>query len=305
MENASKRVEDQLDKELVVYIDGNHYPKSQAKVSVYDHGLLYGDGVFEGIRAYNGVVFKLKEHIDRLYRSAHAIMLNIPLSKEEMIQALLETLRKNKLKDSYIRLLVTRGIGDLGLDPRKCPKPSVIIITDAISLHADGAEENGITTMLSWVRRNPVDSTTHEIKSLNYLNSILAKIEANTNGYDEALCLESNGYIAEGVGENLFIVKNGELITPPPSTGALAGITAEVVVNLAVKLGYKLTVTNLTPFMLFTADEAFFTGTAMEMMPIREVNKRRIGSGKPGPVTKKLLAEFRKIIQDPANGVKI
>ncbi len=294
-----------MDNELVVYIDGNYYSKSQAKVSVFDHGLLYGDGVFEGIRAYNGVVFKFKEHIDRLYRSAHTIMLNIPLTKEEMIQAVLDTLRKNKLKDSYIRLLVTRGIGDLGLDPRKCPKPSVIIITDTISLHDDHAEEKGITTMLSWVRRNPVDATTHEIKSLNYLNSILAKIEANINGVDEAICLESNGYIAEGVGENVFIVKNGEIITPPLSTGALAGITAEVVVNLAAKLGYKLTVTNLTPFMLFTADEAFLTGTAMELMPIREVNKRRIGSGKPGPVTKKLLAEFKKVIQDPANGTKI
>ena len=291
--------------ELVVYIDGNYYPKSQAKVSVYDHGLLYGDGVFEGIRAYNGVVFKFKEHVDRLYRSAHAIMLKIPLTKEEMIQAVLDTLRRNKLKDSYIRLLVTRGIGDLGLDPRKCPKPSVIIITDTISLHADDAEENGITTMLSWVRRNPVDTTTHEIKSLNYLNSILAKIEANINGVDEAICLESNGYIAEGVGENVFIVKNGEIMTPPLSTGALPGITAQVAVNLAAKLGYKLTVTNLTPFMLFTADEAFFTGTAMELMPIREVNKRRIGSGKPGPVTKKLLTEFKKVVKDPDNGTRI
>ena len=294
-----------MNNELIVYIDGEYYPKSQAKVSVFDHGLLYGDGVFEGIRAYNGVVFKLKEHVDRLYRSAHAIMLKIPLTKEEMVQAVVETLRKNKLKDSYIRLVVTRGVGDLGLDPRKCPKPSVIIITDTISLHATGAKENGITTMFSWVRRNPVDATTHEIKSLNYLNSVLAKIEANVNGVDEAICLESNGYIAEGVGENVFIVKNGEILTPPASTGALAGITAEVVVKLAAKLGYKLTVTNLTPFMLFTADEAFFTGTAMEMVPIREVNKRQIGTGKPGPVTKKLMTEFQKVIEDPAQGTKI
>lgn len=294
-----------MSNELVVCIDGEYYPKSQAKVSVYDHGLLYGDGVFEGIRAYNGVVFKLKEHVDRLYRSAHAIMLKIPLTKEEMIQAVVETLRKNKLKDSYIRLVVTRGVGDLGLDPRKCPKPSVIIITDIISLHATGAKENGITTMFSWVRRNPVDATTHEIKSLNYLNSVLAKIEANINGVDEAICLESNGYIAEGVGENVFIVKNGEILTPPSSTGALAGITAEVVVKLAAEQGYKLTVTNLTPFMLFTADEAFFTGTAMEMVPIREVNKRQIGTGKPGPITKKLMAAFQKVIEDPTQGTKI
>jgi len=291
--------------ELQVYVDGEFYPKSQAKISVYDHGFLYGDGVFEGIREYNGVVFKLKEHVDRLYRSAHAIMLQIPLTKEEMVKAVVETLRKNKMKDAYIRLIVSRGVGDLGLDPRKCPNPTIIIITDTINIKAGNAKETGVTTMFSWVRRNPVDATTHEIKSLNYLNSILAKIEANACGVDEALCLESNGYIAEGVGENVFIVKNGEILSPPTSTGALAGITADVVVELAAKLGLKLTVTNLTPFMLFTADEAFFTGTAMEMVPIREVNKRPIGDGKPGPVTKKLMAEFQKVIDDPKSGIKI
>jgi branched-chain amino acid aminotransferase len=291
--------------ELQIYIDGEFYPKSQAKISVYDHGFLYGDGVFEGIRAYNGVVFKLKEHVDRLYRSAHAIMLNIPLTREEMIKAVVETLRKNKMKDSYIRLIVSRGVGDLGLDPRKCSKPTTIIITDTINIKAGNAKETGITTMFSWVRRNPVDATTHEVKSLNYLNSILAKIEANNNGVDEAMCLENNGYIAEGVGENVFIVKNGELFSPPTSTGALAGITAETVVSIAAKLGIKVTITNLTPFMLFTADEAFFTGTAMEMAPIREVNKRQIGNGKPGPVTKKLMAEFQKVIEDPTQGTKI
>jgi branched-chain amino acid aminotransferase len=294
-----------MNNELQVYIDGEFYPKSEAKISVYDHGFLYGDGVFEGIREYNGVVFKLKEHVDRLYRSAHAIMLTIPLSKEEMTKAVVETLRKNKMKDSYIRLVVTRGLGDLGLDPRKCPKPTIIIITDTINIRAGNAKETGITTMFSWVRRNPVDATTHEIKSLNYLNSVLAKIEANANGVDEAICLESSGCIAEGVGENIFIVKNGEILTPPTSTGALAGITAEVVTKLAAELNLKLTVANLTPFMMFTADEAFFTGTAMEMVPIREVNKRQIGDGKPGPVTKKLMAGFHKVIEDPTNGTKI
>jgi branched-chain amino acid aminotransferase len=290
--------------ELQVYIDGEFYPKSQAKISVYDHGFLYGDGVFEGIREYNGVVFKLKEHIDRLYRSAHAIMLNIPLTKEEMVKAVVGTLRKNKMKDSYIRLVVSRGVGDLGLDPRKCPKPTVIIITDIINIKAGNAKEVGVTTMFSWVRRNPVDATTHEIKSLNYLNSVLAKIEANACGVDEAICLESNGCIAEGVGENVFIVKNGEIFTPPTSTGALAGITADVVAELCAKLEMDLIITNLTPYMLFTADEAFFTGTAMEMVPIREVNKRIIGTGKPGLVTKKLMAEFQKVIADPKNGTK-
>jgi len=294
-----------LTNELQIYIDGKYYPKSEAKISVYDHGFLYGDGVFEGIRAYNSVVFKLKEHVDRLYRSAHAIMLNIPLTKEEMVTAVVETLRKNNMKDSYIRLIVSRGIGDLGLDPRKCPKPAVIIIADTINIKAGNAKETGITTMFSWVRRNPVDSTTHEVKSLNYLNSILAKIEANANGVDEAICLEGNGCVAEGVGENIFIVKNGEVFTPPTSTGALAGITAEVVAKLCQKLSFKLTVANLTPFMIFTADEAFFTGTAMEMVPIREVNRRVIGDGKPGIVTRKLMATFQKVIEDPANGIKI
>ncbi len=291
--------------ELQIYIDGEFYPKSQAKISVYDHGFLYGDGVFEGIREYNGVVFKLKEHIDRLYRSAHAIMLQIPLTKEEMAKAVVETLRKNKMKDSYIRLVVSRGVGDLGLDPRKCPKPTIIIITDTINIKAGNAKEVGITTMFSWVRRNPVDATTHEIKSLNYLNSVLAKIEANANGVDEAICLEASGCIAEGVGENIFIVKDGEIFTPPTSTGALAGITADVVAELCAKLDIDLIITNLTPFMLFTADEAFFTGTAMEMVPIREVNKRIIGDGKPGPLTKKLMAEFHKVIEDPKQGTKI
>jgi branched-chain amino acid aminotransferase len=292
-------------KELIIYIDGAYYPKSQAKVSVYDHGLLYGDGVFEGIRAYNGVVFKLKEHIDRLYRSAHAMMLQIPLAKEEMVQAVLETLRKNNLSNAYIRLVVTRGVGDLGLDPRKCPKPSVIVITDTIVLHSNDAKEKGITAVISWVRRNAVDAATHEVKSLNYLNSVLSKIEANMNGVDEAICLDKNGFIAEGVGENLFIVKNGKIITPPRCTGALEGITAQVAVKLAKKLGYDVTEANVTPFQLFTADEVFFTGTAAEIVPIREVNQRRIGTGSPGPVAKKLMAEFQKIVVDPKEGVPI
>jgi branched-chain amino acid aminotransferase len=294
-----------MEKELQVYIDGEYYPKSQAKVSVYDHGLLYGDGVFEGIRAYNGIVFKLNEHIDRLYRSAHALRLTIPLTKEEMTKIVLETLKKNNLRDAYIRLVVTRGIGDLGLDPRKCPKPTVIIITDTISIMSSEAKEKGITAMIAWVRRNSVDSTTHEIKSLNYLNSVIAKMEATANGVDEAICLDRNGFISEGVGENLFVVKDGKLVTPPSSAGALAGITAKFTINLAKSLGYEVAETNLTPFQLFTADEAFFTGTAAEVVPIREVNKRQIGSGGPGPITKKLMAAFQKAIVDPVEGVPI
>jgi len=294
-----------LDKELLVYIDGEYYPKSQAKISVYDHGLLYGDGVFEGIRAYNGVVFKLKEHIDRLYRSAHAIMLQIPITKEQMINIVLETLRKNNLKDAYIRLVVTRGVGDLGLDPRKCSKPTIIVITDTIALHKSEAKEKGITAMLTWVKRDPVDATSHEIKSLNYLNSILAKIEANINGVDEAICLDKNGFVCEGVAENIFIVKNGRIYTPPSYTGALPGITAETVKELAKNLGYEVVEKNITPYELFTADEVFFTGTAAEIVPVREINKRQIGNGKPGPVTKRLMEEFSKLVQDPKHGIPI
>ncbi len=294
-----------MEKELQVYIDGDFYPKSQATVSVYDHGLLYGDGVFEGIRAYNGIVFKLKEHIRRLYRSAHALMLKIPLSEDEMTQAVVETLRKNSLRDAYIRLVVTRGEGDLGLDPRKCPKPSVIIITDTISIMSSEAKEKGISTVISWVRRHPVDTTTHEIKSLNYLNSVLAKMEATTYGVDEAIGLDKNGIVAEGVGENLFVVKDGKLFTPPSSTGALAGITAKLATEFAINLGFSVTEANITPFQLFTADELFFTGTAAEVVPIREVNRRQIGNGKPGPVTKKLMAAFEKATTNPEFGVQI
>ena len=294
-----------MEKELFVYIDGQYYPKSQAKISVFDHGLLYGDGVFEGIRAYNGVVFKLKEHIDRLYSSAHMIMLEISITKEKMIQLVLETLRKNNFKDSYIRLVVTRGVGDLGLNPRKCPKPTIIVITDTISLHKGEAKEKGVTAMISWVKRDPVDATSHEIKSLNYLNSILAKIEANIGGVDEAICLDKNGFVCEGVAENIFIVKNGKIFTPPSHTGALPGITAYETAKLARKLGYEVKDKNITPYELFNADEVFFTGTAAEIIPVREINKRLINTGSPGPVTKKLMEEFSKLVRDPHEGIPV
>lgn len=292
-------------KELLVYIDGQYYPKPEAKISVFDHGLLYGDGVFEGIRAYSGSVFKLNEHVDRLFRSAHMIMCDIPMTREKMIDAILETLRKNKLKDSYIRLVVTRGTGDLGLNPRKCTSPTIIIITDTIALHASQAKENGITAMLSWVKRDPVDATSHEIKSLNYLNSILAKIEANIAGVDEAICLDKNGYVCEGVAENIFIVRKGKLFTPPTCTGALPGITAEEVTKLALRLGYQVQERNITPYELFNADECFFTGTAAEIVPVKEINKRTVGDGSPGPITKKLMQEFAKVVRDPKEGVSI
>jgi len=295
-----------LEKELQIYIDGKFYPKSEAKVSVYDHGLLYGDGVFEGIRAYDGVVFKLKEHIERLYRSAHTIMLQIPMTQEEMIKAVLETLKKNKLKEAYIRLVVTRGVGDLGLDPRKCSKATVIIITEPmIILHSQEKKAKGIAALIAWVKRDPVDATSHEVKSLNYLNSILAKIESNIAGVDEAICLDKTGFVCEGVAENIFIVKDGEIITPPTSTGALRGITRAAVMQLAEKLGYPMIERNVTPNELFIADEVFLTGTAAEITPVREVNKRIISNGKPGPITKKLMQEFNWMVRDPKHGTMI
>ena len=292
--------------ELVVYIDGKFYPKADAKISVYDHGLLYGDGVFEGIRAYDNVVFRLKEHIERLYRSARSIMLQIPMTHKQMITAVLGALKRNKLKDAYIRLVVTRGVGDLGLDPRKCAKATVIIITEpAIALHSKEKKENGITAMVTWVKRDPVDATSHEVKSLNYLNSVLAKIESNAAGVDEAICLDKTGFVSEGVAENIFIVKEDNLITPPTSTGALPGITRATVRELAEKLGYTVIERNVTPNELFTADEVFLTGTAAEITPVREVNGRIIGTGKIGPITSKLLREFYRIVRDPKYGTKI
>ena len=298
-----KKEREKLMQEPVVYIDGGFYSKSRAKISVYDHGLLYGDGIFEGIRVYNGIVFKLKEHIDRLYQSAHTLLLQIPLTKEEMIEKVVRTARINGLLNAYVRLIATRGIGDLGLDPRKCSKPTIIIIVDQIKLH-EGAEK-GIKAIISWVRRDSVDATTHEVKSLNYLNSILAKIEANKVGVEEAICLDRNGFVSEGVAENIFIVKEGKIITPPSSSGALPGITQKEIVRLAKKLGYEVQERNITPNELFNAEEVFFTGTAAEIIPVIEINGRSISQGKPGPITQRLIEEFKKLTQDPKEGIPI
>lgn len=291
-------------REPLIYIDGEFYPKSKAMISVFDHGLLYGDGVFEGIRAYSGSIFKAIEHVHRLYRSAKMIMLEISISKQEMVEVVRETLKRNEMKDAYIRLVVTRGVGDLGLNPKKCPKPTIICIPGTIALHG-GNKKSGITAMISWVRRNPVDTTSHEIKSLNYLNSVLAKIEANNAGVDEAICLDKNGFVCEGVGENIFLVRDGKLFTPPSCTGALDGITARAANEIATSLGYAVTVKNLTPFELFTTDEAFFTGTAAEILPITDINKRRINDGKPGKITLGIMERFEHFVRDPINGIPI
>ena len=288
--------------ESLIYIDGNLVPESEAKISVLDHGLLYGDGIFEGIRAYKGVVFKLREHIERLYDSAKFLKIEIPLSKEELIEAILETIRKNGLTDCYIRVVVTRGVGDLGLDPRKCGKPSIIIIAKPMGPLLG---KKTVSLIISSVRRDGVDATNHQAKSLNYLNSILAKLEAISAGADDAIMLDNRGFVSEATGENVFIVKNGKIMTPPPTSGVLLGITRNCIIELARKLGYEVIERELTPFELITADEVFLTGTAAEIVPVESVNGRKIGTRVPGPVTERLIKEFEKLKGDPSQGIKI
>ncbi len=285
-----------MPKELLVYIDGKFVPESEAKISVFDHGFLYGDGVFEGIRAYNGKVFKLREHIDRLYDSAKAIALEIPISKEEFMKIILETLRVNNLRDAYIRPIVTRGIGDLGLDPRKCSKPTIIVITRPWGKLYGDLYEKGLKAVTVTIRRNPIDSLPPNIKSLNYLNNVLAKIEANVKGGDEAIFLDKNGYVSEGSGDNVFIVKNGLIITPP-TINNLKGITREVVIEIIERLKLPFKEANISLYDLYTADEVFVTGTAAEIAPIVEIDGRKIGDGKPGRITKILMEEFKKVTE--------
>jgi len=233
-------------------------------------------------------------------------MLQIPMTKSELTKHVIETLKKNDLRDAYIRLVATRGVGDLGLDPRKCPKPTIFIIAEpTLEIMGAEAKEKGITTMIAWVKRDAVDATTHEVKSLNYLNSVMGKIEANNAGADEAILLDKRGCVCEGVGENIFMVEEGKIVTPPISTGALVGITRGVVMKLAEKLGYVVMERNITPNDLFNAEEVFFTGTAAEIMPIREINKRVIGEGKPGPVTIRLMQKFSKLVRNPKEGTPI
>jgi branched-chain amino acid aminotransferase len=280
--------------EPLVYIDGKFYPKSEAKISVFDHGLLYGDGVFEGIRVYDGVIFLLKEHIDRLYNSAKFIKLNIPISKEEMIAAVVETVKRNRAKNSYIRLVVTRGMGDLGLDPRKCSKPSIIIIVEQIQLVGGAAKEKGVSAIIASTRRDSVSATTHEVKSLNYLNSILAKLEAIEAGADMAIMLDSRGFVSEAEAANLFIVRDGIIATPPTTAGILDGVTRRRIIRLIRELGMEIVERDITPFELITATEVFLTGTGAEILPVVKINGIQIGDGVPGPITKKICKSLRK-----------
>ncbi len=283
--------------ELLVYLNGEFVPESEAKISVFDHGFLYGDGVFEGIRAYNGKVFKLDEHLDRMYDCAKVIKLKIPLSKEEFKEAILETLRKNNLRDAYIRPIVTRGIGDLGLNPDICTNSNVIIITKPWGAMYGNLYEKGLKAITVTIRRNAIDSLPPNIKSLNYLNNILAKIEANAKGGDEAIFLDHNGYVSEGSGDNVFIVKNGVVYTPP-TLNNLRGITRAVTIEIIERLGIPFKEVNLGLFDLYSADEMFVTGTAAEICPITIIDGRIIGNGKPGEITKKLMQEFRKIVDN-------
>jgi branched-chain amino acid aminotransferase len=288
---------------LVVYIDGAYVPKDQATVSVYDHGLLYGDGVFEGIRAYNGRVFRLDEHLRRLALSAQFLHLALPLSRDELREAILETLRRNNVRDGYIRVLVTRGKGDLGLDPRKCEKPTLVIIADDIQLFPQKVYEDGIELACASIRRPPPDVFPAQAKSLNYLNSILAKMEAIRQGFDEAIMLNTSGFVAECTGDNIFLVRDGRLTTPPVCAGILEGVTRNVVIEMAAELGIETQEQLFTLVDVYGADECFLTGTAAEMVPVVKVDGRTISDGCPGPVTGKLSEKFRVLTR--SDGVEI
>lgn len=280
---------------MTIFLDGKYVSEEDAKVSVFDHGLLYGDGVFEGIRVYGGKIFRLEQHLDRLFASAKAIMLEMPMTRQQLVEACCRTCARNKLQDGYIRLVVTRGVGNLGLDPFRCRKPSVFIIADKIELYTEEVYRKGIELITAATQRVNVAAISPSIKSLNYLNNILAKIEAIHAGTIEAIMLNSAGYVAECTGDNLFIVRGGRLETPPVSDGALVGITRAVILELAAKLKIAASETHLTRYDLMTADECFLTGTAAEIAPVATIDCRPIGSGKPGPLTLKLMSEFRKL----------
>lgn len=301
--NKTVQQEGEMEKTTVVYIDGKYFNKEDAKISVWDHGFLYGDGVFEGIRIYSGNIFRMKQHIERLYDSAKSICLDIPLSKDEMTAAVVETCKKNNIVDGYIRLVVSRGCGDLGLDPKKCSKPAIIIIADKISLYPEEKYENGLKVIISSVRKNFTESINPKIKSLNYLNNILAKIEAGNTGADEVVLVNVNGYVTECSADNIFIVKNGILYTPHPSVGILEGITRGAVIDIAKEEGLEVREDFLTSHDLYVADEMFLTGSGAELIPVVWINGRVIGDGKPGKMTMELLKKFRELVK--IDGVKI
>ena len=285
-------------KDAKIYVDGKFYSEANAKVSVLDHGLLYGDGIFEGIRFYNGRVFRLEEHLNRLWDSARSICLEIPMTMRDMTEAVLETIRQNHLRDGYIRLLVTRGIGNLGLNPTQCKCPSVIIIAATIALYRQDVYRKGLAIVTCATRRSNPAALNPAVKSLNYLNNVMARIEANLAGADEALMLNDAGNVAECTADNVFVVKRGQIFTPPITAGALRGITRSIVFEIAAELGIKVSDTDITRHDVFVADECFLTGTAAEIIPVVKADGRLIGNGKPGPITMRTMARFREMTRE-------
>ncbi len=281
----------------LIYLDGQWLDKDSAKISVFDHGLLYGDGVFEGMRVYGGRTFRLPEHVERLYDSAQAILLKVPMAQAEMVAITQEGVKRAGLTEGYLRHVVTRGVGDLGLDPRKCPAASVIIIFDTIAIWPAERYEEGLTLVTAGTPINQREALSPRVKSLNYLNHILAKIEATNAGADDAIMLDASGHIAEATGMNLFVLKKGVIYTPPVYAGLLKGVTRDVIIELASASGYRLVEAMLNRYDLYTADEAFLTGTAAEVAPIRMVDGRLIGPGKAGPVTRDLRTRFQALVR--------
>lgn len=289
---------------MKIYIDGQFYDRENAKVSVFDHGLLYGDGVFEGIRAYSGRIFKLREHIERLFKSAKAILLKIPMTVDELCEAVRETCEINEIEDGYVRLLVTRGEGSLGLDPESCARPSIIVIASGIQLYPVEYYERGLTIVTAPTMRNLQNAINPAIKSLNYLNNILAKIEASNAGCEEAIMLNSEGFVAECTGDNLFILSEGILCTPTLASGALYGITRNVVMDLARAQGLEVVEKNISRYDVFVAEECFLTGTGAEVVPVVKVDKREIGDGVPGPVTRKLVSAYHDLTRSTGEAIR-
>ncbi len=294
-----------MERELQVFINGEYVLKSRATVSVFDHGLLYGDGVFEGIRAYNGSVFQLDAHIDRLFASASYIQLKIPHDRDRMTSVILETLRRNKLRDAYIRVVITRGVGDLGVNPDLCREPTVFVITEPMESILGPRDPKVIRAVISSIRRDNVDATTHEVKSLNYLNSILAKLEAKNAGVDDAIMLDSRGLVSEGTVTNVFVVIEGVVYTPQTSSAILHGITRSRIIKLCKDLGLEVAEKDITPFELISASEVFMVGTKSEILAVGNINGRVVGSGRAGPTTKLLLQEFSKLVTRKEEGTPI
>lgn len=286
-----------MTKELIIYLDGQLVPESAAKISVFDHGLLYGDGVFEGIRFYNGRVFRLEEHMRRIYDSAKSVLLTIPMPREEFTRAIVETVRANELRDGYIRAVVTRGIGSMGLSPFKCPKASVFIIAASIQLYPDAAYQTGLTMATVATRRPRHDILPPLVKSLNYLNNVMAKVEAIQAGAEEGLMLNDQGLVAECTGDNIFVIRDGIVSTPPLTAGALDGITRRVAMEICGELGIPMHERDLSRHEVYTADECFLTGTAAEVIAAVKLDQRIIGDGKPGQITQRIIARFRELTQ--------